>query len=133
MKWDYLWEGTLDEKIIDAGERWSGEEFLAEDEREEIPKEYYEYFSFLQERMRKMLDLEAENKLEYIKEVMYLDARMAFLVRELASGIKVPFSDYMEHEKKFYWRDYIMNTNYGKHTIIHQLLILSKNEPSDYF
>ncbi|MGF2941341.1 hypothetical protein [Enterococcus xiangfangensis] len=133
MKWTYLWEGTLDEKLTMAEERWSGKDFLPDVRTTEIPEEFYRYFQSLQQQMQQLLDEDVDEKLEYLREVMDLDAKMAFLVRELASGFPENFEEYLVHEQKFYWHDYILNTSYGENTIIHRLLVLSKNESDLYF
>ncbi|MBM7712735.1 MULTISPECIES: hypothetical protein [Enterococcus] len=133
MKWTYLWEGTLDEKLAMAEERWSGKDFLSDVRTTEIPEEFYHYFQSLQQQMQQLLAEDVDDKLEYLREVMDLDAKMAFLVRELASGFPENFEDYLVHEKKFYWHDYILNTSYGENTIIHRLLVLSKNDSDLYF
>lgn len=134
MRWEYLWEGTLEEKIEIAQQRWSGRELLGTVSDLPIPEEFYSYFASLQEEMKAALlnnpeTTDPQEKLEYIKDVMYLDARLAFLVRNLAIGLEMSFDEYMLEEKKFFWRDYVLNVGYGDHTIIHQMLKKSHNDP----
>lgn len=121
----YLWEGTLAQKVELRRNYWRDKKFIDEDliaKELPIPPYFLDYYQRLKEGAQILLEANGDELPERSLALLDIDARLSFMVNELAIDPTVTEERYKVEEQKYYQSEYLRLEAGNNDTLLCKLL-----------
>lgn len=121
----YLWEGTLAQQVDLRRTYWRDKNFIDEDliaKELPIPTFFLDYYQRLKEGAQCLLEANGDELPERSLALLDIDARLSFMVNELAIDPTVTEERYRSEEQKYYQSEYLKLEAGNNDTLLCRLL-----------
>lgn len=126
----FLWEKTLEDQLIKRRANYIQEGFITDQgSLPPVTGDVRGYYMDLQGNMRDLLATEGLWSVEWLREVLLTDAKLAFLISELSAVPKMSYEELRRREARFYRSDYLSASETAAHNTILEYIFTEEPLP----
>lgn len=120
-----LWDGTLESQVATRRSFWKARDYF---DLEiigcgfEIDEFYRGYFVELQERAKKLVEDNSLTEAQRTIALLDIDARLSFLINEVALAPENPVARFKLDEEKYYKQEYLKLEDSNYNTLLSQMM-----------